>query len=327
MDSTQVSKTLRLLAGVLLLTGLIGCGSHPGPQPRPSAAASRFTAKDDFGQTLTLSHPPGRIVGLTPNLVEIAYALGLGDRLVGAVEFCDYPPEAAKLPQVGRHDRPNLERIVSLHPDLILMGFGNPRDMTKTFARLGIPVFGANPKTIAGIFSVTERLGTLCGVPDTARQLTEKLTARLEEIKQRLAKKPSARPRVFILIDQDPIWTAGADTLQNEIVRLAGGENIAASRPSYFSFSKEALLAGQPDYILLPAKPQKAAALKRDLLSRKDLAGLSALRQKKILVVDADSFSRPGPRAVEAVAQTFALLFPESARQKEAGDQTKKPEL
>jgi iron complex transport system substrate-binding protein len=321
-----VSRIPWLFAGALLLLLGFGCGPHRGPQPGVSSPASTpFSAKDDFGNLVRLSHPPRRIVALTPNLVEILFALGLGDRIAGTVEFSDYPPEARRLTQVGRHDRPNLEKIVSLNPDLILMGFGNPRDLTKTFSRLGLPVFGANPKTLADTLRLIDRLGTLCGVPAASRQLTRKLAARLQEIERRLTAKPGPRPRVFIIIDQNPIWTAGSDTLQDEIVRLAGGENIAASRPSYYAYSKEALLANQPDYLLLPAKPVEAAALKQELLSRKDLAGLRALRKGKILVVDADSFSRPAPRAVEAVAQIFSLLFPDRAPKKETPDGTEKP--
>jgi len=309
MDGSQVTKVWRLLIGALLLFGLCGCGSQKGPQPGPETV-SRLAAEDDFGELVQLSKPPQRIICLAPNLMEIIFAIGLGDRVAGAVEFSDYPPEATTLPSVGRHDRPNLEKIISLNPDLVLMGFGNPRELAPALRRSGIPVFGANPKSIEDLLGAINRLGDLCGAEHQARDLTGQMQQRLAEIKKQWQARASARPKVFIVIDQNPFWTAGNATLQDEILRAAGGDNIAASRASYFAFSKEALLAAQPDYLLLPARPGEAEKLKQNLLSQKDLAGLEALRPENILVIDADSFSRPGPRVVAAVEQTYALLSP-----------------
>jgi iron complex transport system substrate-binding protein len=310
VDDQQVSRIWCLIAGaVLLLLGLSGCGPQTGAQPG-SASSSKLTAKDDFGEILRLPKPPRRIICLLPNLTEIIFALGLGDKMVGTVEFSDYPPPAAKITSVGRHDHPNLEKIVSLNPDLVLMGFGNPRELAPALRRSGIPVFGANPKNIEEVIDLMNRIGKLCGVSDKAESLTEQLQTRLNEVKQQLHRRKTRPPRIFIMFDQDPLWTAGADTLQDEIVRLAGGENVAASRAAYFAFSKEALVAAQPDFILLPARPEEANRLYNSLLARKDLAGVRAINKDRILIVEADSFSRPGPRLVKAVEETYRLLSP-----------------
>jgi iron complex transport system substrate-binding protein len=319
----QARRLINLIfLGALLLGGFLGCGPHAGLRSQLSSA--KLTVADDFGVTVSLAKPPRRIICLAPNLTEIAFAIGLGDRVVGVVEYSDYPPAALRKALVGRHDHPNLESIVALHPDLVLMGFGNPGEIGPALRRSGISVFGANPKSIKDVLALISRIGKLCGVPAQAAQLTEQLQARLDRIRQQLTRRQTRPPRVFIMIDQEPLWTAGADTLQDEIVRLAGGENVAASRASYFAFSKEALVAAQPDFILLPARPEEVSRLKHNLLARKDLAGVKAIREGKILVVDADSFSRPGPRLVKAVEETYQLLSQPQSGKKEPATQKRK---
>ena len=93
---------------------------------------------DDLGRVVSISKPPQRIISLVPNLTEILYALGLGERVVAVCEYSDFPPAAAKKPLVGRHDRPSIEKVASFHPDLVLLGFGNPKELAPALERTGI---------------------------------------------------------------------------------------------------------------------------------------------------------------------------------------------
>lgn len=310
-----------LIALGLLTAALVwGCGSK---EPRPQTAArpaentvSAFQARDDFGQMVTLARPPRRIICLAPNVVEIAYALGLGDRIVGVSEFCDFPAEAKTKPVVGRYDRPSIEKIVSLQPDLVLLGYGNPKELAAALKKAGVEVFGVNPKSIEEIFEVTERIGKVCGAEAEARhtyggqagQVVEGLRTRLAKVKERLPSGKARRLQTFIVVDEESLWTAGRDTLQEEILRLAGGENIASFRASYFPISKEVLLEAQPEVILVAGKPSEASRIRRRFQARADLAGLKAVREGNILVMDGDILSRPGPRVVDAVEQLSSLL-------------------
>ncbi|NIM06277.1 MAG: ABC transporter substrate-binding protein [Armatimonadetes bacterium] len=265
-------------------------------------------AKDDLGEMVSLAKPPQRIVCLSPNAVEIAFALGLGERVVGVSAFSDYPPEAKEKPVVGRYDRPSIEKIASVNPDLVLLGYGNPKEIIPVLRNLEIPLFGINPKSIEDIIEVMERVGAVCGVEAEAKQAAANLRTRLEKARERLPVDNQRRVRVFVIIDEESLWTVGADTLQDQILRLAGGDNIASFRHSYFPISKERLFEAQPEVILATGDPTQEEVIRRRLSARADLSALPAVRQGNIVVVDEDIYSRPGPRVVDAVEHLSQLL-------------------
>lgn len=309
----------RLLASLLLaaVCSICGCQAQSARQPQVLTRPQGLQAKDDFGQTISLPHPPQRIVCLAPNVTEIAYALGLGDRIVGVSEFSDYPPAAKQKPLVGRYDRPSMEKIVSLHPDLVLLGYGNPEELAGMLEKAGIACFGVNPRSIKQVLTAIERIGEICGVSEKARQVSAGLLDRAGEVKKKLADQPIRRPRVFILIDDAELWTAGRETLQDEVVRLGGGDNIAAFRTSFFLISKESLIAAQPELILVTGKTREAGRIKAQLMARRELASLPAVKRHAVEVVEADIFSRPGPRVIDGMELVYAIVM------KHAGDATR----
>lgn len=324
MRRTSLAFLLFLLAAIVS-----GCHLPAATRSAPVLTGSEkrtplLQARDDFGYLVSLRRPPQRIVCLAPNAAEIAFALGLGRQVVGVSQFSDYPPEARKKPLVGRYDRPNIEKIISLQPDLAIFGYGNPKELAQTLKDAGVPVFGVNPKTIGEIMGVIQRIGLLCGAEARANQVTADMRARLKKIEQRLALEKPRGLRAFIVIDEEFLWTAGANTLQDEILRLAGGENIASSRPSFYPMSKEALLQAQPDLILVAGKTSQAQAIRRRLARRADLAQLRAVKEGRIVVIDGDTFSRPGPRVVKAVEQLFGILSDISSKSAQTSNQPAK---
>jgi iron complex transport system substrate-binding protein len=288
-----------------------GCGDKPTPQPPQGASAPRQTLRtvtDDLGQQFSLAQPPRRIVSLAPNATEILYALGLGERIVAVTQFSDYPPAAGSKPQVGSYDRPSIEKIVACKPDLVIFGFGSSKELAKTLGRFKIPAFAINPQSMEEILQTITRIGDLCGVSSRADKLTAELHQRIQKAQAGLHFNNRQRPRVFIMVDQDPLWTAGAQTLQDEILRLAGGENVASGKQGFYAYSKESIFAAQPDILLLPVRTDQTKSMRNKVLARKDLAGLQAIRQKKVVTIDADAFSRPGPRAFDAVDELARAL-------------------
>jgi iron complex transport system substrate-binding protein len=288
---------------LLCVTWLLwGCGHGGGPHPQ-AQGQSTIRVKDDLGQIVTLSHPPQRIVSLAPNTTEILYALGLGDRIVAVGDFSDYPLEAKKKPSVGRYDRPSLEKIVSYRPDLVFIGFGSSKDLAPAVAKAGAASFAVNPQSIAQILDAIKRIGNVCGVDSRASKLAADLKHRIQAVKSSLQTQSVKRPRVFIMLDNESLWTAGPETLQDEILRLAGGQNIA-TRPSFYQISKESLVDARPDVILVPL-PSQDQQQTRDAGTRS--AKLFA-SEAKVITVDADAFSRPGPRVVDAVEELAKAL-------------------
>lgn len=291
----------------LLMMFAWGCG-HRGGGPHPqSQGQKRLSVTDDLGRQISLSHPPQRIVSLAPNATEILYALGLGDRIIAVADFSDYPPEAKKKPSVGRYDRPSLEKIISYKPDLVIVGYGSPKELAPAITKTGVTSFAVNSQSIADILAAIDNIGTLCGASNKASKLQANLKKRLAAVETKVKSQTYHRRRVFIMVDQEPLWTAGVKTLQDEIIQLAGGKNIA-TRPSFYPISRETLFAEQPEVILLPAPVKDTKKLLIQVSSRSDLSGLDAIRKHRIITIDTDIFSRPGPRVVDAVEELAKQL-------------------
>jgi len=253
---------------------------------------------DDLGRAVDLPGPAHRIVSLAPSLTESLFAIGAGDRLVGRTAYCDYPAEALQVPSVGGMTNPSIESVVACRPDLIVMSMeGNTREDFPRLLSLGIPVYVSNPRTLAGIYHSLDDLGVLTGNRDRAQHFIDSLRDR-ERSLQTAAKRTS--PSVLVLISLQPLMVAGANTLLNELLTLAGARNPAAALPGHYpAISREAVLLDPPDVLFvtsdLPADPAALTALFPEWKQ------LRAIRENRVYSLDAAILSRPGPRALEGL--------------------------
>ncbi|CAK0764419.1 iron complex transport system substrate-binding protein [Gammaproteobacteria bacterium] len=202
------------------------------------------------GEQKTLPTPARRIVSLAPHLVELLYAVGAGDYLVGVVDHGDYPPEARRLPSVGGAGRVDLERILALRCDLVVAwGSGTPMTQIEQLRRLGLTVYVSEPRTLADIALELERLGRLVGKEDTATAAAANFRARLAELQTRYANQPPVT--VFYQVWDHPLVSVGAGHLISRVMELCGGRNILdADRGLAPIINREAVLAANPDVII-----------------------------------------------------------------------------
>lgn len=277
--------------------------------PLTAAATATRTVLDDTGRTVQVPARVERIVSLAPNLTEIVYALGLETRLVGVTNQCDFPPEAQSKPRVGDVINPNLERIIELKPDLVLATpAGNRRETADALERLGVPVYGVDPRSIAGVFASLRRLADLLGVAQAGEALAAQLEARLAALDAWLA--TPERPRVLFVIWLEPLQTVGNDTFLNDLLRRAGAESVTGGiQQSWPRLSIEEVLARNPDYLVLPRTHSLEARLST-LIQRPPWERLRAVEQGRIVWLD-DAVLRPGPRLVDAVEHLARALHPE----------------
>lgn len=287
------------LLGLLLLLTL----AVPGPS---QAAAVR----DAVGRTVEVPPEPRRIVSLAPNLTEMLFALGLGERVAGVTDFCDWPPEVAAKPRIGGVINPSLETIVALRADLVLAtADGNRSEDVKRLSALGVAVYTIDTRSIGEVLRSLVTIGELTGRAGRARELAAELERRREAVRERIAGRPPVS--VFVAIDRAPLISAGDGTFVGEMVTLAGGRNIAGASPiKYPVFSLERLLAEDPDVILDAADPGPVSA--PELLARwRSLPGATALaayRRGRMISVGQGSFFRPGPRIMDSLEQLAAIL-------------------
>jgi len=248
---------------------------------------------------LTLSVPAhaGRVVSLMPSYTEIIFELGAGKDLVGVSNFCNWPPETAKIEKTGDYLRPNIEKIYSLKPDAVFAGAWAGASTSKQLSTMGIKVVSLpEEKDVAGIFSTIRLIAAELGRKAGGEKLVRKLTARLRPL-------PAVPLSVYIEADAGG-WTTGGDSFLSDAVLRGGGKNIfAGEKKGYFQASWEEVLLLRPDAVIL------LSGSKEEFLSRPMAKDLPAAGNGLIITgLDRDAFSRPGPRLFGEIEKLAKLL-------------------
>jgi iron complex transport system substrate-binding protein len=306
---------IRAAGGVLLLACVQlapgnATASVGGGRVRPALV-------DVLGDTLSAGPCPQRIVSLSPSVTEILFALGVdSSRIAGVTRFCDYPPAARRRPTVGGIVDPSPEMIVYQRPDLVLAVRGNPRPVLRQLQRLGLPVFAFDDRT--GLRGVGQMMAAVAAVacpddPSRADSVVSRFSAALTAYESWAAAIPPAeRPSVYYADPEFPTWTAGAGSHIDDLVRLAGGVNLAGTLPGWPQMSLEQIVLDQPQFLLLalPAG-QRPEQVYESLMARPGWSALTALRDKRICWIAAARLQRPGPRLVGALGDLAACLHPD----------------
>jgi iron complex transport system substrate-binding protein len=265
---------------------------------------------DDLNRQVVLPSVPQRIVSLAPSITETLFAIGLGERVVGVTQYCDYPPEAQAKPKVG-YTHPSLESIVALQPDLIVA----PReilraDMLGKFEQVQIPVYVFDVQTVDSILSHIQTLGRILGASPAADELADRMRRQIEDIKVRTSSLP--RPRVLYVLNSEPLITVGPGSFIHEAIEMAGGTNVAArARTAYPRLSMEAVLKEDPELILFPTG--RAEGIARGEEERwQRWTTLSAIQHGRLHRVPNDLLNRPGPRIVQGLDALARAIHPEA---------------
>ncbi len=214
------------------------------------AARAELVFKDDSGREIRLKAPAKRIITLAPHATELLYAAGAGDRLIGTVDYSDFPPVAKKIPRVGSYDRFDLEAISALKPDLIIAWeTGNPAAQVDKLKALGLTVYVTQPNRMEDVAGQLERLGRLAGTEVTADAAAAQFRQRLETLRRNNAGKPKIR--VFYQIWITPLMTVGGPQIITSAIQLCGGENVFGHLTQMApTVSVEAVLAADPEAIV-----------------------------------------------------------------------------
>lgn len=284
---------------LLIIVALVGAScaeSKPGPM------GSDFeVVKDDLGREVRLPDRIERIVSLAPSATEMIYAAGAGDRVVGVTTYCNYPEAAKSIEKIGDTQTPNIERIIALKPDVVFVSTASQLESyMSTLQQQNIAVYVTDPKGIAGVMENLRTLGRLFGTEKEADGFADELQRRAAAVDEIVTGGP--RPKVFVQISKEPLFTIGKDAFLTEAIGRAGGESVTKDVPSGFpKLSKETASAMNPEVIILSDSED-------NLEPNEVFRSSPAVVNGKVYKIDADIVSRPGPRLVDALEKIAGFL-------------------
>ncbi len=269
------------------------------------AAHAELVFKDDGGREVRLKGPAKRIVTLAPHATEMLYAAGAGERLVGTVDYSDYPPAAQKVPRVGSYDRFDLEAISALKPDLVIAWeSGNPAAPVEKMRALGLTVYASQPNRLEDIAGQLERFGQLAGSEAQAREAAEHFRQRLAKLRRDNADKPPVR--VFYQIWKAPLMTVGGPQIISSAIQICGGENVFGQLGQMApTVSVEAVLAADPEAIVATGMGDARPEWLDDW---NKWTRMTAVKRGNLFHINPDLLQRHTPRILDGAAQLCADL-------------------
>ncbi len=289
------------IALVIALVLTIYISAKPTSEAEPASPLHVF---DDLGRLVAINGTPEKIVSLAPSNTEILFALGLGDRVVGVTDYCDYPPEALNKTKVGGYATPDIEKIVALNSDLILVAYGTPMDVINSMVGLGLTVFGIKTIDLADLINDIRRVGEITDKEVEAQALTSEMENKIQAVTNQ-TEELEQRPRVFYIVWHDPLWTAGSETFIHELIEKGGGVNICQNITGYTTISIEEVVARDPEIIITSEWSYDWA------LNATELASTNASQTGRIYTCDDNLVQRPGPRLVEGLEWFAHFIHPE----------------
>ncbi|OWZ84954.1 ABC transporter substrate-binding protein [Natranaerobius trueperi] len=261
------------------------------------------TVTDGLGNEVSFKNQPETVVTMMPNLTEIVYALGLEDNILGVSNWCDYPIEAIEKPKVGDAMDLDVEKIVSLEPDIVLMGAGETMgEVQDKLAEMDIDTMVYDPKNIDEILEMIDTLGELFDQTEEAAELLDEFESKHDDLIEK-TQEIDEFPSVFLLLDTNSLYTVGDGEFMSEVIELAGANNIASKKDEgYFVLNQEILIEKDPNYIITTFPDTNV------LEDMGALSELTAVKEDKVVEVDGDLLSRPGPRIIDGAFELFELL-------------------
>lgn len=319
------------LVFMLAIFLLAGCGTKEEPVEQPAqdetpdteaadqaqeeqaAEGQTFpiTFTDDVGREVTIEKEPETIVSIQTSNTEILYALGVGDRLIGVSDYCNYPPEALEVQKVGGQDM-NAELVMTLLPDVAFVTkyhYDNHQEILKQYEEVGIQVVvTGSAASFDEAYATMEMLATATGTTDKAKVIIQDMKDRRVAIEEK-AKEITDKKNVWVEVSPE-LFTTGKNTFMHEMLETINATNAAEEQDGWVKLTEEEVVTLNPDVIITtygyyidnPAE---------GVLARDGWAEVHAIKNKQVFDVDSDTVTRPGPRLIEGVEQLAKLIYPE----------------
>jgi len=269
-----------------------------------SAAVLLSGCIEEKVQTTQESKTYERIVSTSPAATEILFALGLEDKVIGVTTYCNYPEEAKEKEKIGGFSTVDIELIINSTPDLVLASSMMKDEDIKKLEGAGIKVVVLDPENIDEILGNIKLIGDLTGKEKEALELTDDMQGRINKVREN-AKNLKKKPKVMYVVWHEPMMSVGKNTKANDIIEIAGGENIYSDTEiQYPKVSLESVIDRDPDIIIANIGHGDAKNLTYEyIMNETRMKGINALENGRVYGIEADIIDRPGPRIVDALEQ------------------------
>ncbi|MFS1518105.1 ABC transporter substrate-binding protein [Bacillus sp. SCS-151] len=307
---------------------LVGCGQTEVKNNEASTNVEQETKVDDkaessfpvtitdgLGNDVTIEEEPQAIVSLIPSNTEIAFALGLGDKMVGVGDWADYPPEVADIARVGGTEF-NVEKVISLNPDVVLAHASSAHSSTEGLQQLrdaGINVVVVNNATsFKAVYDSIKMIGVVTGTEENADKIISDMTEKLNLIKEKSAEiKEADQKVVWIEISQAPdLFTTGKGTFMHEMLEAIGAKNAAGDQEGWPQFTEEDAVLLKPDVIVITYGYYVDNAVDQ-VLARDAWQEVPAVKNKLVFDINSNLVTRSGPRLIEGVEELAKAVYPD----------------
>ena len=285
--------------------------------PAEENMTSALNFADDLGREVSVATPPQRIVSLSPSNTEILFALGLEDRVVGATKYCNYPPsvlelkDSKKIEVVGGYVDPDVEKILSLHPDLVLASRTRSSGTVSLLDKEGIATFVVDPNNLSSIIQSIEKVGKITGREADASDLCSQMESRIKAVSDKTSSLP--KTRVLYIVWHDPVKTAGSGTFEDELIEKAGGVNIFHDLSGYVQVDPEAIAVRNPEVIIACSGMGSGADMPLSWAkTERGLNQTDARKNGRIYQAEGDLITRTGPRIVDGLEMLAKFIHPEA---------------
>lgn len=275
---------------------------------KPDLSETGITIVDSYDRTVTIEKAALRVVSIAPSVTETIFALGRGDLLKGRTDYCDYPPEALAIPSIGSLREPDIEAIAELNPDIVIASTHFTKESLEKLTALEIPVVVlADQDSFEGVYSTIEDIGLITGSQEESKALIASMENTVSSVIE--AVEGRDRPSIYYVIGFGEYgdFTAGGDTFINQIISMAGGNNIAAGIKGW-SFSLEQIVDLDPDILVC----SKFWNTKNSIMAANGYKDLRAVKSNNLFEIDNNMLDRQGPRLAEGLYTLAKILHPDA---------------
>ena len=275
----------------------------------PALGEGGLTVTDMTGREVTLDKAADRIVALTASDVEIIYALGAGDKLVGRGEYCDYPAEVLDKPVVKSGAETNLEEILALEPEVVIMAtMAQTVEQVEALEKAGVKVVVSDAQNLEGVYTAITLIGQIVGKDAEAEALIQSMKDTFDGI---AAKAEDTGKTIYYEVSplQWGLWASGGGTFMDEIGQICGVKNVFGDAPAWAQISEEDVLNADPDFIVTTTMYYgEGPTPVEEIMGRAGWDVLKAVQNGQVFNADTNSFTRPGPRLAEAAEALFEFI-------------------
>lgn len=269
---------------------------------------------DSLGEEIKLEEKPTRIISLSPNMTEVLFAVGAGENVVGVTSFADYPQEATEVDVIGSITEPNIEKIITMEPDVVIASSVNKMETIERLKELNVKVVGFSANNVDKAIENIKTIAKLTGNQEKGEEIVTEMYIKIGEITNLVEEhlENNEKRKVFYEIWNDPLYTAGKNNFIDDLINMAGGINIGRlAEGQWPQYNLEKLLVEDPEVYISTPHSAEMKVSKEKIKSREQYQSISAIKNDRVYVIDQDILNRPSPRLVKGLALMTKAVFPE----------------